>query len=78
MHLITESSMYTVAITVAVLMNVSRPPTNPLTVNRAFDFNDSVNGSSPDPFQKKSSNRISCSDECKLPTVFTSAMKFKI
>lgn len=68
----TESSMYTVAITVAVLMNVSRP-TNPFTVKCAFDFNDNVNGSSPDPFQKKSSKRMSCSDECTLPTVFTSA-----
>lgn len=58
--------------TVAVLMNVSRP-TNPLTaVRRAFDFNDNVNGSSPDPFQKKSSNRMSCSDACTLLIVFTS------
>lgn len=64
------------AITVAVLINVSRP-TNPLTaVSRAFDFSDSVNGSSPEPFQKKSSKRMSCSDECKLLTVFTSEMKW--
>lgn len=53
-------------------MNVSRPINPFIAVRRAFDFNDNVNGSSPDPFQKKSSKRMSCSDESELLTVFTS------
>lgn len=63
--------------TVAVLIKVSRP-TKPFIVKRAFDFNDNVNGSSPDPFQKKSSNRMSCSDECMFRSVENSENEKKL
>lgn len=39
-------------------MNVSRP-VKPPVVSRALDFNDKINGSSPELFRKKSSRRMS-------------------